>query len=174
MLVLVSSAAHAQSAFTGFATGHLGAASSGDVRNATLTAGGSIAVIDASGLGAEIDLSHSGDFDDAQFADSSITSLMVNIVSMYPHETIRPFVTAGAGVMRLRATFPGQAALAQTDTGWTLGAGLLYMWNEALGFRGDVRYFRQFGRQTTFPLGGDGRLNFIRTSFGVTYSWPLY
>lgn len=174
LLVLASSAADAQpTIFSGLLTGHLGVASSGDVRDSTMAPGASMAVVDESGLGVEIDLSHAGDFDAVQFADSAITTFMVNVVTHYPHERIRPFATAGAGIMRVRGAFPGQRAIAQVDTGWSAGAGVLYMLNEAFGVRGDLRYFRQFGRQTTFALGGDERLNFIRTSIGVTYSWPL-
>lgn len=174
MLVLAATAADAQPMiFTEMVTGHIGVASSGDVRDAAVSPGASIAVLDESGVGVEADVSHAGDFDAVQFTDSSLTTLMLNLVAVYPHERIRPFALAGAGIIRVRGAFPGQAAVAQTDTAWDAGGGVLYMLNEAFGVRGDVRYFRQFGRQQTFAFGGDGRLNFIRTSIGVTYSWPL-
>jgi hypothetical protein len=47
------------------------------------------------------------------------------------------------------------------------------MLNEALGVRGDIRYFRQFGRQQALPLGANEALDFFRISFGVSYSWPM-
>lgn len=174
MLVLAATAADAQpTIFTEMVTGHIGAAASGDVRDAAVSIGASIAVLDEGGLGVEVDVSHAGDFDSVQFTDSGLTTLMLNLVAVYPHERIRPFALAGAGIIRVRGAFPGQSAVAQTDTAWDAGGGVLYMLNEAFGVRGDVRYFRQFGRQQTFSFGGDGRFNFIRTSIGVTYTWPL-
>lgn len=160
--------------FTGVLSGHLGVAASGDVRGAAPVVGASMLVVDDSGIGVEVDAGHNSDFNDQRFSDSSITTVTLNLVYLYPHDLLRPFISGGAGVVRLRAAFPGQAsAQTQTDTSWSVGGGVLYMWNEALGLRGELRYFRQFGRQNTLPLGANGALNFIRSSIGVTYSWPL-
>jgi opacity protein-like surface antigen len=161
-------------AFSGLLSGQLGAAAGGDVREWAVTPGASMAVIDDRGLGAELDGSYSADFDSRQFADGSITLLTINFIAMYPDDLLRPYVVAGAGVVRARAALlPGQSAIGQTDTAWSVGGGVLYMLGEALGLRGDIRYIRQFGRQNALPLGANGRLDFVRTSVGVTYSWPL-
>ena len=174
LLTAASSVAAQPMVFTGIVTGHLGASAHGDVRDWTVTPGASMAVVDENGLGVELDASYAGDFDDAQFSDSSIGTVMLNFTFVYPHERLRPFMTAGAGFMRVKATpLPGTTSVADTDVSWSLGGGLLYMLNEALGVRGDVRYFRQFGRQDVLPLGSNGALNFVRYSFGVSYSWPL-
>ena len=175
MLLLSASSARAQSrVFTGMVTGHLGAAANGDVRDWAVAPGASMNVIDENGLGAELDLSHIGDFDTASFADSSITTAMLNFKFLYPHGRVRPFLVAGAGVMRVRVTlFPGQSSISQTDNAWNAGGGVIYMLNEAIGLRGDVRYFRHFGRQTNLPLADNGGLEFVRSSFGVSFSWPL-
>jgi opacity protein-like surface antigen len=174
ILTAASSVAAQPMVFTGIVTGHLGASAHGDVQDWALTPGVSMAVIDESGLGVEIDASYAGDFDSAQFADSSIGTVMLNFTAIYPHERLRPFMTAGAGLMRVSATsVQGTNRVSDTDAGWSLGGGLLYMVNEALGFRGDARYFRQFGRQDDLPLGSNSALSFVRYSFGVTYSWPL-
>ena len=168
--------AEAQSApFTGLVTGHLGSASGGDVRNWVVSAGASLGVVDESGLGVELDAAHAREFDAALFDNSSLTTVMLNFVALYPDGRFRPFLALGAGLLHVRASFfPGQAAITDTDTAWSAGGGLLYMLNEALGVRGDVRYVRQFGRQNTLPLGADGRLNFTRASIGVTFSWPIH
>jgi opacity protein-like surface antigen len=170
----VTPAAAQRAAFTGLLSGHLGAAAGGDVRDWGPSPGASMAVLEESGLGVEVDASYTSDFDNAQFSDSSITVVTLNFVAMRPHDVLRPYVTAGAGAVHVRAAFPpGQGVIGQTDTAWSAGGGVLYMVTEALGFRGDVRYIRQFGRQDTFPLGSNATLNFIRSSFGVTYSWPI-
>jgi hypothetical protein len=174
LLVLGAGGAEAQTPFTAHLTGHLGAMAQGDVRGATVAPGASMAVVDESGLGAEFDIAHGGDFDSTLFADSSITTAMLNFVAVYPHERIRPMLIVGAGVLRVRVAYsPEESSTGSTDLAWSAGGGLLYMLNEAFGIRGDVRYFRHFNRQENIPLGDNGILDFVRTSFGLTYSWPL-
>lgn len=176
VFVLAATAAEAQSKppiFTGLLTAHIGATSQGDVRDWTFTPAVSMAVLDDHGLGAEVDLSYSGDYDTAQFADSSITTLMVNFVGMYPKGALRPYFTAGGGVVWLRVAYDPSSSLRETDTAWNVGGGLVFMMNDALAFRGDVRYFRNFGQQSTIPLGENGDLDYLRTSFGISYTWPI-
>jgi hypothetical protein len=175
LLLIAASNVEAQPmVFTGTVTGHLGAAAHGDVRDWTLTPGASMAVVDENGLGAEIDASYVSDFDSAQFADSGIGTVMLNFTAVYPHERFRPFMIAGAGFIRVKATpVAADGTVSDTDAGWSAGGGLLYMMNEAVGFRADARFFRQFGRQDSVLGAGNGALSFVRYSFGVTYSWPL-
>lgn len=175
VLLVGATAAGAQPAvFSTYVTGRLGVASQGDVREGVLMPSAAMAVLDPNGLGVEIDLGHGGDFDDSQFEDSSLTTVMLNVLLLYPHPRIRPFVAAGVGVMRVRVSFPGGAAdVGQTDTAWSVGGGGLYTLSDALSLGADVRYFRQFGRQTAIPLGSNGVLDFVRASAGVTLSWPM-
>jgi opacity protein-like surface antigen len=174
-LVLAATAVEAQSKppiFMGILSGHIGAVSQGDVRDWTLTSAASLAVIDDHGLGAEVDVGYSGGFDTEQFADSSITTLMLNFVAMYPHAALRPFLTAGGGVSWVRAeTIPGGSSLRDTDLAWNLGGGVLYLLSDAIAVRGDVRYFRNFGQDSTIPL--DGAFDFLRSSFGISLTWPI-
>jgi hypothetical protein len=174
LFALSATTAAAQTPFTAHLTGHLGAVSQGDIRDWTVTPGASIAVVDQNGIGAEFDLAHGGDFDTTLFADSSITTAMLNFVALYPQGRIRPFVIAGAGLMRVRVAYSAEeSSTGSTDIAWSAGGGVLYMLNDAFGIRGDVRYFRHFSRQDDIPLGDNGILDFVRTSFGLTYTWPL-
>lgn len=160
--------------FTGLVTGHLGAASGGDVRGSGLTPGAAIGVLDGRGVGAELDLGHTRRFDDERFAESGITTLMVSALWMRPHPTIRPFGGAGAGLLRVRASIADGVPVAnRTDWGFTAGGGVAYMFNEAFGVRGEVRYFRYFQRHADVPLRDNGFFDFWRTSVGVTYAWPI-
>ncbi len=162
------------SLYTGMITGHVGVASGGDVRDKGLTLSASISVIEASGLGAEIDLGHTRQFDDSSFAESGVTTLMVNAVGMSPNEVVRPFVGGGVGLLRTRAALlDGQTVVNRTDWGFNLGGGVLYMINEAVGIRGDVRYFRYFQRHDDLPLVDSGFFDFWRTSVGISYAWPI-
>ena len=163
-----------QTTFTGTITAHAGAAHGGDVRGRPLTLGASMAVVDDRGVGAELDVAHTGDFDPVLFADSSVTSVMLNVIGMYPHEWFQPFVNVGAGVLRLRtAIFQGQELTGRTDVAFNAGAGLQVMFDELLGVRGDVRYFRYFQHHADLPLIDGGLFDYWRTSIGVTLAWPI-
>ncbi len=175
MVVCAASRAEAQSFnFTGLITGHLGVAGTNDVRDRAVTAGASMAVLDDNGVGAEVDIAHLNDFDRTFFADSSVTSAMLNLIVMSQRPVWRPFVVAGAGVMRARGDiFPGVPSFGRTEAGWTAGGGALFLVNEVVGIRGDARYFRHFSSHADVPLAGDGVLDFWRASVGVTLAWPI-
>lgn len=158
--------------FTGLLTGHIGVAAGRDVRDPTVSPGFSMAVIDENGIGIELDVAYTGDFDAALFADSSITSAMLSFSAVYPHERWRPFLVGGAGLMRVRtAIFDGLPPRGRTEPGWTAGGGVLLMLDETLGVRGDVRFFRHFGDHPDLPV--QGFLDFWRISGGVTFVWPM-
>ena len=175
VVLCAAGSARAQSFnFTGLLTGHIGVSGTNDVRDPSATPGASMAVLDDNGIGVELDVAHLGGFDNAVFMKSGITSAMLNVIVMSQHETLRPFVVAGAGVMRVSGTvFEGQPAVGRTEGGWTAGGGALFMVNEVVGIRGDARYFRHFSRHSDIPLAGDGVLDFWRTSVGVTLAWPI-
>ena len=172
--MLSASVAEAQTtAFTGFVTGQIGSAHGGDIRDGGLTLAGSMAVIEERGMGAELDLGHTRRFDSG-FAESGITTMMLNVLYLRPHEKVRPFAGAGVGLLRVRAAiFDGQTPASRTDLGFNAGGGLLYLFNDALGVRGDMRYTRYFQRHSDLPLTDNGFFDFWRTSVGATFSWPI-
>lgn len=173
-LVGAAGRAAAQGLFTGFLTGYIGAARAGDVRDPTATGGISVAVVDVGGLGAEVDIGHTGAFDRDFFADSSVTSFMVNFIGLYPHETVRPFVTVGAGALHLRTAYvAGQAPEGQTEASWNAGGGVLLGIGDVFGVRGDVRYFRFFDRPEGLVLRDNGFFDYWRISVGGVFSWPI-
>jgi opacity protein-like surface antigen len=173
MMLLVASTAEGQAVgFTGMLTGHIGGVAHADVQDWSLTPGVAMAVLDLRGLGAEVDFGYSSDFENDDIADGSIGTLMVNFMAMRSNATLRPFVVAGAGLIQTRAeNFDERGSTTQTNGGWNAGAGIHYSLSDALGFRGDVRYFRNFSRDSDLPI--DGVFDFVRYSVGVTFSWPI-
>lgn len=173
--VLWTATADAQPAlYTGLLSGHVGVAAGGDVRGSSATFGAGMAVIGDTGIGAEVDLGHTRGFDGGRFDSSAITSLMINAIGMRPQSNIRPFVSAGVGLLRARTSFEsGPPSTSRTDWGFNAGAGVLYMFHDAFGVRGDVRYFRYFQRHDDLPLLNGGFFDFWRTSVGVTFQWPI-
>jgi hypothetical protein len=181
--LFVLSAAEAQSqaqasggTFTGFATGSIGLARGGDVADPGWTPGGSIAIYDPSGWGAELDLSYVREFDKARFLESSVTSLMLNVTGIFRDEValVRPYALGGVGLLRVRACAAGcLTAVSSTDVGFDAGGGVFVLFNEAFGARGDVRYFRSLQKDVDLPLTDNGFFDFWRISIGATISWPI-
>jgi hypothetical protein len=162
--------------FTGFATLFVGGAHGGDVRGTGWTPGISVAVLDASGFGAEVDLSHVRSFDNERFAESGITTLTFNAVGMWPRPEalLRPYVLGGLGLLRVRACVPEcQPVVSRTDWAMDAGGGAYVVLNEVVGVRGDIRYFRYLQRHADVPLTDNGFFDFWRTSVGVVVSWPI-
>jgi opacity protein-like surface antigen len=155
--VLTASAAAAQQPlYTGIITPYLGAAAGGDVEGRGVTPGASMAVLDNNGLGAELDVGHTRE------------------IGMWRISAVRPFVVAGAGLLRVRAELPVMGLVtSRTDWAFDAGAGVQYMFDDAIGVRGDVRYFRYLQRHDDLPLRDNGFFDYWRTSIGVTFAWPI-
>ena len=160
---------------TGMLSGHLGVAAGGDTDNVGLTPAASVAVIESNGWGAEIDLGHTWRFAGDAFAESGITTLMVNVIGLWTSTTIRPFGTAGVGLLRVHAALADgdAAAVNRTDWGFNAGGGVLIMLDDKVGVRGDLRYLRYFQRHPDLPMTDSGFFDFWRTSIGVTWTWPI-
>lgn len=112
------------------------------------------------------------------FGDSNVTTLMGNVVIGAPvgGQTgggVRPYVVGGAGL--LRSNISGNTFfndLTTNDFGINLGGGLHGYFNDHVGLRGDLRYFRLLGDSE--PAANDLDLtlsdfNFWRASVGVTF-----
>ncbi|MGQ0735230.1 MAG: outer membrane protein [Acidobacteriota bacterium] len=173
--VLWAASVEAQpSEVTGLISGHLGVASGGDVRDKGLTLGALLAVVESNGWGAELDLSHARRFDDSRFAESGLTTLMLNVGWLEQREKVRPYAGVGAGLLRVRTSIAdGVPVTSRTDWGFNAGGGVLIPVNDAVAVRGEVRYFRYFQRHADLPRLDNGFFDFWRTAVGITYSWPI-
>ena len=111
--------------------------------------------------------------------DSNVTTLMGNIVLGVPigGQTgggVRPYVVGGAGL--LRSNISGSTFftddLTSNDFGIDLGGGVHGYFNDHVGLRGDLRYFRLL--QDNEPAADDldlglANFNFWRATVGVTF-----
>jgi Outer membrane protein beta-barrel domain len=169
----VAGAQGANSGYAGFASASIGGARGGDVNDGGWTPGASVAIIEASGLGAEVDLSHVFNFNGDQYLESGVTTLTINFTGVVNHDIgmVRPYATGGVGVLRLRVC--GPACRTRTDWGFDVGGGAFVMFHESWGVRGDVRYFRYFDRLLDSPLVDAGYFDFWRISAGATFEWPI-
>lgn len=140
----------------------------------TAAPGLSIAVIDQSGLGAELDLWHALSLAGMHEDGSSATALMLGFTAVFTHhERIRPFLVVNAGVLRVRAVFDGESRATRTDPAIGGGAGVSYVLNELFQIRGDIRYVRHLQHQAALAPIAEGHFDMWRTSVGLTYVWPV-
>ena len=134
-------------------------------------------------VGFEIDLGYSPNFFENtagdlnfEFGDNNVTTLMGNVlISAPPGTGIRPYASAGLGLIRSSV----QSAtglfndLTANDLGMNFGGGLNAQFNDSVGIRGDVRYFRSLQdneADNDFDLSF-GSFDFWRGSVGLTFRW---
>lgn len=114
---------------------------------------------------------------DFEFGDSNVTTLMANVLVGAPiggqtGPGIRPYASGGAGLMR--ASISGGDFfddLNTNDFGMNVGAGVVGFFNDNVGIRGDVRYFRSLQDNEPddeFDLALSD-FNFWRATAGVTF-----
>lgn len=134
-------------------------------------------------VGFEVDLGFSPNFfeDTAgdrnfDFGETNVTTIMGNLLlSARPGTGIRPYASAGLGLMR--ANVPSATGLfndlATNDLGVNVGAGLNGQFSERVGLRGDLRYFRSLQDNVSdneFDLDF-GSFEFWRGTVGMTFRW---
>ena len=166
------STAHAQSrvmgTFGGYFTPFLAVTTGGEVTQPRLTFGASVAVHEQTGWGAELDFGHAGDVE-AGALSLDTTTYMVNATWMRPEGSIRPFIAAGGGIVQLDGCGFCNRPSRTYDLGWTAGGGVMALINDAVGVRGDARYF--IASADHFDLQRPDNYSFWRVSVGVSVRW---
>ena len=85
---------------------------------------------------------------------------------------IRPFVLAGAGLVRRNFGNDSLVSVSQNDFAYSLGGGVMGFFSDHFGIRGDIRYFRNF-QVDDLRLGGfdfeRGTFDFSRATGGVVF-----
>ena len=135
-------------------------------------------------VGFEFDLGYSpnffentaGDFN-FEFGENNVTTLMGNVlISAPPGSGVRPYASGGLGLIRASV----QSAtglfndLATNDLGVNIGGGLNANFNDNIGIRGDLRYFRSLQDNepdNDFLDLNLGSFDFWRGTVGLTFRW---
>ena len=150
-----------------------------------LTYGASIGWMGAGVFGWEADLAYTPEFFEADndsvdlFDSSNVTTFMVNAIIGVPAGGttgggFRPYFSGGLGMMSSNVT--GAESLFEVtnhEFGFNLGGGAIGFVSDHVGFRGDLRYYRQFADpepDNEFDIGL-GSLDFWRASAGITFRW---
>lgn len=175
LVALAASDGFAQSrsmgSFRGLFTAHVGAVTGGEVAEAKGTLGASVSVQEQDGWGAELDVGRTSKvLAGVQILD--LTTYMLNASWVKRDGFVRPFGTAGAGIMHLDGCdSPCNRPASTYDFGLTAGGGVLAVLNDAMAVRGDVRYF--FASADHPDLRRPDNFSFWRISVGMTFMWAI-
>jgi opacity protein-like surface antigen len=121
--------------------------------DATGTFGASLGFMSAGVFGLEGELSYTPSFfdtDDFDFVDSdNVVTVMGNLLVGVPAggtdgPGVRPYGTIGLGLIRTRVESGSEVFddVSSNDFGMNVGGGLMGFFNDHVGLRADVRYFR--------------------------------
>ncbi|HUU33896.1 MAG TPA: outer membrane beta-barrel protein, partial [Vicinamibacterales bacterium] len=142
-----------------------------------LTYGFSAAVLSQGTVGLEFDAALTPNFfdsDAATFADGNVATAMLNLMvsSSALGAPLRPYVSAGAGILHSRATSVGNVfELNDNQFGLDAGVGAIALLAGTAGLRADIRYFRSLHDASS----GDGidlhlgRVKFWRATLGLSF-----
>jgi len=130
-------------------------------------------------FGVELDISYTRNFYPPPTAgdDGNLVTFMPALVLGVPlggqdGPGIRPFVLAGAGLVRRNFDVNSLTSVSQNDLAYTLGGGVMGFFADHIGIRGDIRYIRNFRVDDIGLTGVDferGTFNFSRASAGVVF-----
>jgi hypothetical protein len=152
-----------------FLSGTLGGARSGVITNTALTYSGDFGYWTEGFLGLEADYSYSAKTRGGGLGDNDRT-IMLDILAgpRLRDGNLRPYVTAGVGLVGPVATFSDIFAVHDnnglSELGMNAGGGLMGSFNAHWGFRIDGRYLTNFKT----PAGATERPYYLRAGAGLT------
>jgi len=109
------------------------------------------------------------------FGTNTVIDFMGNLIVGIPiggqhGGGLRPFVTAGLGLIRsqLDGGTVLDVAMSDNNFGWNAGAGVMGFFNDHVGLRGDIRYLRTVNANfaDSFDVSS-GDLHYWRTTIGL-------
>ncbi len=133
-------------------------------------------------VGFEIDYGYSPNFFESEDefgefgSEGSVTTLMGNVLVSLPNRRVKPYFTAGLGLLRTNLDFTDVFDdVSRNDLGVNVGGGIMLFFNDSLAVRGDVRHFRDLTNDDPdddLPDPGDfdlGDFRFWRATAGLTW-----
>ena len=125
-------------------------------------------------FGFEEEFAYANDFfKDPGVTESSILTLMSNVIVGPRLGVFRPYGVAGFGLMKANVELEPLSLLRvdNNDFGWNIGGGLMIQ-GAHVGIRGDVRFFHGFNDLEVFGFPvSDLKLDYGRASAGLILSY---
>lgn len=135
-------------------------------------------------FGAELDIAYTKNFfgQGGSVSDNNLLTVMPALIIGIPvggqrGPSIRPYATAGMGLIRRNLDFGGTQVFkgGNNDLGYTLGAGVMGFVATHFGIRADYHYFRNVKVDEAFNLGNlsidRGTFNYSRASVGAVFKF---
>jgi Outer membrane protein beta-barrel domain len=101
-------------------------------------------------------------------ADSNVLTVMSNFMIGPKIGPVRPYGLFGVGLMKAHVSGNPINVLSFTNNtfAWDIGFGVMVMFGQHVGVKGDIRHFHSFQEVNLLglSLGGDTKLNFGRAS----------
>jgi len=112
-------------------------------------------------------------FGEAPGVDTSVLTLMGNVMVGPKIGFFRPFVLGGVGLIKSHVELnTGSLLDSSNNFGWDLGGGLMFMFGEHVGVRGDIRRFKSFQDQSLLNFSlADEKLSFSRAVAGAVFAF---
>ncbi len=97
--------------------------------------------------------------------------MVVTTPRRWTEYSLRPFVSAGLGAMRLSVVDTGGLVIVRSNTaGFNVGGGAVGFFSKRTGVRFDLRYFRRLGRANQdFNAADNPQLSYLALSAGVVF-----
>jgi opacity protein-like surface antigen len=111
-------------------------------------------------------------FGNAPGLDSSVLTVMTNVMLTPNVGPARPYVLAGLGLLKTHVSLTPSSILTSDNNnlGWNIGGGLMIMVGGHVGVRGDLRYFHSFQDLSLLGLTlGNSKLDFGRVGGGLVF-----
>jgi opacity protein-like surface antigen len=126
-------------------------------------------------LGFEEEFAYAKDFfGSALGLNSSVLTVMTNVMLVPKIGPVRPYVAAGVGLIKTHVELTPTSIFTSDNNnfGWDVGGGLIIKFAPHVGVRGDLRYFHAF--QDLSVLGftlKDTKLDFGRAAAALMLTW---
>jgi len=126
-------------------------------------------------IGGEVEFAYARDFfGDTPGLSSNVLTLMANLVVGPRIGAVRPYVLGGVGLFKTHVELTATDLL-ETDNnsfGWDIGGGLIIMFGEHVGVRGDLRRFSTFQERSILGVDiSNERLSFQRAAAALVLAF---
>jgi opacity protein-like surface antigen len=175
LLIFISSAAPANAqGFVGGMIGYNFGGDSGcpeitDCEDKNLNWGVSVGAL--GGLfGFELEFAQIPDFfGDSESSESSVITVMGNFMLAPRFGPVQPYGTVGLGLIKTDVELTGLFTEDNNSFGYNAGGGLIVIFGDHFGIRGDIRYFHSFNAFDLlgFDFDQETKIDFGRLSGGV-------
>jgi len=127
-------------------------------------------------FGAELEFAYTDQFfGEAPNQDSSVLTLMGNVLLAPKFGPVQPYGLAGLGLIKTSVDLTPSGVINDDNNnfGWDVGGGLMIFFGNHFGIRGDVRYYHAFQalKILGLPIENDSKLDFGRAAGGVVFKF---